>query len=187
MKIQLNANATLALTVLGFSLIALFAWIPTDIETGIVEKVRRRFEIGDALAPTVAAAVLGVSALLLLLESRLQSGIRIRIANLRYLATLLLLIGANLLLIRWGGPLTVMALNALGADLGEYRQLRASFPWSWVGFVLGGGGLVASLIGFIEGRISRRAVVVGLVAAVSIAAFYTLPFEDLQLPPNGDL
>ena len=82
----------------------------------------------------------------------------------------------------------IVSLAQMGsADIPDYRALRISFPWSWTGFVLGGTTLVTALIALIEGGLSRRGLIIALVASLVIAMFYTVPFEHLLLPPNGDV
>ena len=83
---------------------------------------------------------------------------------------------------RWAGP----ALAGLLTDEG-YRPLRDTAPWKYLGFLVGGSGMIAAMISLVEGRISRRAVLIGLVAAVALILVYDLPFDDLLLPPNGDV
>ena len=48
-------------------------------------------------------------------------------------------------------------------------------------------GLVAGLIALIEGRLRPRTLLIGALAALALIVLYDLPFEDLQLPPNGDV
>ena len=36
----------------------LFIWVPVDVETGLIEKVRGQVVIGDAMAPSLAASIL---------------------------------------------------------------------------------------------------------------------------------
>ena len=44
-------NLGLGLFCSAFALFALLYWIPTDIETGVVELERREYIIGDAMGP----------------------------------------------------------------------------------------------------------------------------------------
>jgi len=46
---------------------------------------------------------------------------------------------------------------------------------------------VTGLIGLVEGRITMRGVVIGLGSAIVFIIIYDLPFDDLLLPPNGDV
>jgi hypothetical protein len=43
------------------------------------------------------------------------------------------------------------------------------------------------LIGFATRSWKLQYLAIGLIAALCMALFYDLPFEDLQLPPNGDV
>ena len=57
---------------------------------------------------------------------------------------------------------------------------------------MGGGFLVLSMVAFVEGRVSLRALVVAALvvaalAVIGIILLYDVPFEDVLLPPNGDV
>ena len=49
----------------AFALLTLGAWIPADVESGVVETFRRRIVIGDAMAPTAVAIGMIAAAVLL--------------------------------------------------------------------------------------------------------------------------
>ena len=173
-----RANLYLGLVSLVLALVVIFLWIPLDTDTGLIEKVRRRVTIGDALAPTIAACFVVVGGGLLVLAERnaadqpgLTSG------NLRHVLWVLGLVALALLLMRWAGPLLME----------DYRLLRATTPWKWVGFVLGGTILVTGLISAIERRLSLRALLIGVAATGVLIVLFDLPFDDLLLPPNGDV
>ena len=44
-----------------------------------------------------------------------------------------------------------------------------------------------SMVAFVEGRVSLRALVVAALAVIGIILLYDVPFEDVLLPPNGDV
>ncbi|MEO1557746.1 MAG: hypothetical protein AAFS01_15045 [Pseudomonadota bacterium] len=154
-------------------------WAPLDTGTGLVERVRRKFVIGDALGPTVAGAVIFIGALLLLL--RPGTGKNISRENLFWIAALFGLFLLSLLLMRYAGPVA-MAWSESG-----YRPLRATAPLHYIGFLLGGAVLVGGLTGLAKRQLSFRDFAIGFVASVVIALAYDLPFDDLILPPNGDV
>ena len=54
---------------LVLGLLAVFAWIPLDSETGMIETFRRQTTMGDAFLPTVAGALMAICAVLHLLMS----------------------------------------------------------------------------------------------------------------------
>ena len=183
-----NSNLFLGAVCLVFAVIVLFVWIPLDIETGVIETVRRRLVVGDSLAPTVAAVFVLLGGLLLIItEGRASSQPTITRTNLRFLGAMLVLLLVALILMRYAGPLAV-DLMSLGRDQSlEYRLLRDTVPWKYIGFVSGGGLLVAGTIAIIEGRLSIRALRIAVVAVIAMIAIYDLPFDDLLLPPNGDV
>lgn len=179
MKPRLSADAWLALLFLSFAVLLVAVWVPADTGTGLVEKVRRKFVIGDALGPSVAGAVIAIGAGLVLL--RPGQGAALSRQNLAWLGALLGLFALSMLVMRYAGPL------ALSGAEGGYRPLRATAPWHYIGFVLGGAVMVGGLTGLARRRLSLRDFAIGLAAALVIALLYDLPFEDLILPPNGDI
>ena len=162
------------------ALVLVFVVIPLDTESGLVEAVRRRMRIGDALAPTVAAGFILAGGVLLLFSR--PGAERNGAPFLPFLAALLGIVVVSLVAMRHAGPLAVEMAGA-----GEYRLLRDTAPWKHVGFVLGGTALVGGLIAILEGRASLRALLVGLGMAFLLIALFDLPFGDLLLPPNGDV
>ena len=174
----------LGLLCVAFALLLAFVWVPMDTDSGLIEKIRRRVSIGDALAPTVAAAFIGLGGLLVLIGGRgPDQAATLTGANLRFLAWFLALLIGSFLVMRHAGP----ALGWLTGQETEYRLLRDTAPWKWVGFATGGFVLVFGLISIVEGRISLRAGLVGVAAVLVLIAVFDLPFDDLLLPPNGDL
>ena len=145
----------------------------------MVEKVRRKLIIGDALAPTVAGVILLLGAILLWLRPSCTAALSR--ANWGWIVSLLALFALALLTMRYAGPLI-----AVGVD-GGYRPLRATPPWSYLGFVIGGTMLIGALTGVVNRQQSLRDYAIGLAAALTIALLYDLPFDDLILPPNGDI
>ena len=73
-----------------------------------------------------------------------------------------------------------------GLDL-EYRLLRDMIGIKHTGFLIGGVIMVGGMIAVVEGRPSRRALIIGLIWSLVLILVYDLPFEDLLLPPNGDV
>ncbi len=183
MRPQLTTDIVLGAGCIVVSIAAIFLWIPIDTSTGLIETVRRQVSIGDALAPTTAFGfVLAGGTLLVLRGHRSAADRRITIGNLRFLFALLSMLAASLALMRWAGPVVASVTAEDG-----YRILRDTAPWKQIGFFLGGSVLVAGLISLVEGRITSRSVMIGTLAALAMILIYDLPFEDLLLPPNGDV
>jgi len=177
-------DLVLGVAIMAFAGLIGFVWIPLDIETGIFEKVRRRTEIGDAFAPALAAGLLALGGLLLLVESlRTRSLVRLSLNSLTYTAGLLGLFVIFTLLLTWIGPIAVVLFAEQAA---EYRLLRNTAPWKYLGFVVGGTFLVAALISFMEHRLRWQSVLLGVLATIALILVYDLPFDNLLLPPNGD-
>jgi hypothetical protein len=55
------------------------------------------------------------------------------------------------------GPLTVDAINAVGGEIGSYRQLRDTVPYKYLGYLAGGTVMVGGLIAAVEQRLTRGA------------------------------
>ena len=176
-----NTDRLLGLFFLVAALLIVFLWVPLDTGTGLAEKVRRRWVIGDALAPTVAGGVIALGALLTILRPASEPR-RLTREHLKWLFSLFLLFLSALVLMRYLGPLAAAVLSEDG-----YRPLRASAPWKFIGYLAGGTALVFGLCALVRGRLNATDLVVAVVASLLIALAYDLPFEDLLLPPNGDI
>ena len=172
----------LGLGVMAIALLIALVWVPMDSASGLIEKVRRQVTIGDGLAPTLAAGFLLLGGALVVLFEPKDSATSLSNGNLLFVVSLLVILGVCFGVMRWAGP----ALGALLAEDG-YRPLRDAAPWKYIGFLSGGILLIAGLIGFVEGRLSRRGVLIGLGASLALIVLYDLPFDDLLLPPNGDV
>lgn len=177
-----RANVILCIGFAAAAVVIALVWVPMDSETGLFEKVRRQVTIGDALAPSVAAGFLFLAGLMIVVFEPAERARSLTAGNLRYLSKLLLIVFVSFALMRWFGPVLV----AVFTD-GSYRLLRDAVPWKYAGFVTGGAFLVTGLIGLVEGRITMRGVVIGLGSAIVFIIIYDLPFDDLLLPPNGDV
>ena len=174
MKLRITQDAALGALVLAFGLFIVFVWAPLDSETGIAEKVRGRWAIGDALAPIVAGALLAGA-----LRTAAPAALGWR--NLGFLAAVIGCVGASLAVMWLAGPV------AAALTVGDYRPLRDEAPWKYIGFVLGGGLMIFSLIALVERRLSLARLALALAVALALALIHDLPFEDLLLPPNGDV
>lgn len=182
MNLRITQDAVLGALVLAFGLFIVFVWAPLDSATGIAEKVRGRWTIGDALAPTVAGALLAVAgAALLGGVLRRTTPAALGLSNLRFLAVFAGCIALALAIMRFAGPL------AAELTVGDYRPLRDEAPWKYIGFVSGGGFLIFSLISLMERRLRFGRLVLAFAVALGLALICDLPFEDLLLPPNGDV
>ena len=179
MKPSKSADMRLALFFLCFAILLIFVWVPLDTGTGLVETVRRKFVIGDALAPTVAGVVIAIGAGFAMLRPT-ESG-SLTGQNTRWMISLLGLFAVSLLLMRYAGPIAAMGME------GGYRPLRSTPPWNYIGYLIGGTLLVGGLTGFANRRFTARDFVIGFVAALVIALLYDLPFDNLIIPPNGDV
>ncbi|MEC7259026.1 MAG: hypothetical protein VXW58_14530 [Pseudomonadota bacterium] len=182
-----RADLILGLGAVGLAVLAIVAWVPNDSATGLIVQKRGRLSIGDALAPMAALGLIAVSGALIAARKPGEKAARPTLANLRFLLVLTAIFAASLALMRWSGPIAVGLAQAAGLAEHSYRELRDTVPWKYTGFVLGGTGLVASLMSLAERRFSWRALGIGLLAVAGLIAVFDLPFPDLLLPPNGDL
>lgn len=176
-----SQTLALALTALALALVLLFLWIPADVRSGIVETSRRRTLVGDALAPVVAGVFILIGGLLLAFQHKREQTEGMSLKNLGFAVTLVAVGAAGFALMRWAGP----AAAALAGH--EYRLLRADVPWKYIGFALGGWVMVFGLIALMERKPSRRGALFALGVVIFLIVAYDWPFEDLLLPPNGDV
>ena len=183
----LKAHCALAFLCLVFALGVALVWVPLDSASGMIIKVRRQVNIGDALAPTIAACVIGFGALLMLLERDTgQTPVMTR-KNLAFILRLGLVLLVGFFLMRWSGEAAVwIARQFTDTDL-SYRILRDTTPWKYIGFFLGGTFIITIFIAFSQHRLTVKAVLIGVLATVVLILSYDLPFDDLLLPPNGDV
>lgn len=187
MQTSARTNRILAVSFILAALLIVFVWVPLDTDSGLVEKVRSRVIVGDALAPTLAAAVIGMGGLMVLFQQPEPYPVFVSAANIRFLLVLLLVFALSFALMRWSGPALVALSNLLTGGEGTYRALRDTAPWKHVGFVAGNTFLVFGMIAAVEGRVTRRSVLIAILASLGLIALYDLPFDNLLLPPNGDV
>jgi hypothetical protein len=181
-KLKLNTDFTIGLVGLIVGCLILFVWVPLDVETGLIEKVRSQVVIGDAMAPSLAASILIIGGLLTILQSfRNREETDLSWYGLKSLVLLLVLLGLSMVVMRWAGPLSAYLFNA------DYRSLRDTVPWKYIGYFLGGFTMVFGLISMVEHRMRWRMVIISILVVVALIIIYDLPFENLQLPPNGDV
>lgn len=182
-----SQNVFIGVFFAAFALAVLLAWVPIDTATSYIEKVRGRSVLGDALAPSIAAGFVLLGSLLLLFKGHEHDPDRVAFANFRFLALIGLVVAVSFALMRWTGPLAVGIMDAFTSDDLSYRPLRDTAPWKYLGFVAGGTFMISCLISLVEHRLSWRAVLIALTATLVMIAIFDLPFDDLLLPPNGDV
>ena len=181
-KSNINSDFLIGLGGLIAGCLVLFVWIPLDVDTGLIEKVRSQITIGDAMAPSMAALILIVGGLLTIFESfRTQGGIEFSWNSLKFVVLLLALLGLSLAVMRWAGPFSAYLFKA------DYRSLRDTVPWKYIGYFLGGSIMIFGLISMMERRLRWRTLLISILAVVALIIIYDLPFENLLLPPNGDV
>ena len=181
MGMSSNKNRWLGLFFLIFALVLIFVWVPLDTDSGIAEKVRRKWVIGDAFAPTIAGVILLLGGLITLGAPGSDRTYLTR-GNLEWTCLLFGLFMVSTALMRYSGPV----IAALIADQG-YRPLRATIPWKYIGYLSGGTILVGGLSGLVRTEQRLSDWVIAFITAVLIALAYDLPFDDLLLPPNADI
>lgn len=123
----------------------------------------------------------------MLLERNAPDQAAIQKSRLEFAASLTLVIIVSFTIMRFAGPVTVEITNLFRAEPAEYRLLRATTEWKHIGFILAGTFMISGLIAIVERKLTRRAIVTGVVAVVVLIAAFDLPFDDLLLPPNGDV
>lgn len=171
-----------------FAIAALLLWLPNDIDSGLIEKVRRRHQIGDMLAPAMALTIMLLGGVWLALSSN-RAALGKVAGPARAILIFIGIAGASLLLMRFTGPGIIWLAETVGlVEAGTgYRPLRDTLPWKFSGFLAGGSVLIWALSAYADQQWSWRRLGIGLVIALIIGAAFDLPFEDLILPPNGDL
>lgn len=170
--------------------VALLLWlvvIPAGAPGELIEVVRRRARIGDAAMPALAALFIALGGGVLVFE---RGGPPILRTVPVWPTLFAAVVAAASLAFLYVGDALVALMRNVRPDLAEFRSLRTTLPWAWAPFVIGGAIVVAPLVIASEGLHVRRwlaAFAYGAVVALAIAAFLTLPFEDVLIPPQGDL
>ncbi|MDU8913587.1 hypothetical protein [Aestuariicoccus sp. MJ-SS9] len=168
------------------ALVGLFLWIPQDTGTGLIVRVRRQVSIGDALAPTIAFTLMAIGGALLLIERRKPVSTEVRLAPFLHTGALVAVIILGLLLMRHAGPGFLRIADLFGTEPSEYRLLRETFPWKYIGYFLGGATMIGGMASLSAGRLQARTVLIASAVTIGLIALVDLPFDDLLLPPNGD-
>ncbi len=183
---RLNLAIGAIVTLLG--VLVVFLWVPMDTVSGIASKVRGKYVIGDALAPTIAGVFLLIGGLMVLLfERKRPDTANVDAPRLTFVAMVVAILSVSFLLMTYAGPLAVAATSAITGQEMTYRPLRGTFPWKYIGYFLGAGFAIAAIISLCERRITLRAILIGAIAASVLIFIYDVPFDDLLLPPNGDV
>jgi hypothetical protein len=181
-KPDINSDFLVGIGGLVAGCLILFVWIPLDVETGLIEKVRSRVVIGDSLAPSLAALVLIVAALMLVFQSyRIRGRVEPSLNSVKYVGLMLAILGLSMAVMRWAGPIATHVGSL------DYRSLRDTVPWKYIGYFLGGNAMVFGLISMIEGQLRWRVLIISVLAVLTLMLVYDLPFDNLLLPPNGDV
>lgn len=182
-----TSNRLLGALFLLLALAGLVFWIPADIDTGLVETVRRRNVIGDSLAPSFAMILIGISALSLIRRSGDDTVFTNQGKWHRPFLFFIIVFICVLLLMRYTGPLIIAIINSFAEGDLTYRNLRNIRPLKYVGYVAGGTFLLCSFSHFMDKSLNRKRALLFFGISIAIALFFDLPFEDILLPPNGDV
>ena len=177
----LKAHGLLALLCFVFALGVALVWVPLDSASGMIVKVRRQVNIGDALAPTLAACVIGFGALLMLFERDTGQTPAVTRKNFTFILRLGLVLLVGFSLVRW-----VAKPRSGSGD--SSRTLTSAIAVYVIRHLKHIGSLAACLssrvIAFSQHRLTAQAVLIGVLAAVLILC-YDLLLDDLLLPQWG--
>lgn len=183
-----NVNVLIGLGAIGFSCLLMFVWIPLDITSGAFLKARGQHLIGDSFAPLVAGVMIALSGVMLaVFERKKPNQETFTLAELCFVGSLIAVLVFALLMMTYGGPIMLGIADWVTGQEREYRLLRDEMPWKYSGYLLGGTFMMAGIMACLHRRLSARFVIVGIISTLLIAALFDLPFDDLLLPPNGDV
>ncbi|SCZ62179.1 hypothetical protein SAMN04488118_104346 [Epibacterium ulvae] len=175
-----------------FALVCVLFWLPRDTETAMIEVFRRQISMGDAFVPIVAGTLMGICAAIHLVMTALRKDLYdtesapVDSAAMAFLIQLTLVVALSLAVMFWAGPLAVELFVVSGSEDITYRQMRATYPYKLIGFVLGGFALVFGLSALIEGQIRASRAILALITVAILVAIFDLPLDSVLLPPNGD-
>ena len=130
MSAKSRSDLYIGLIFVAFAVLLIWVWIPLDTKTGIVVKVRGRLNIGDALAPTVAASfLLAGGTMLALFERTVPNQPSIHKSQIWFIASLLGVLALGFSIMRFAGPAAAELANLFRTDPIAYRLLRATLGW----------------------------------------------------------
>jgi len=184
-----NPDFTIGMLSVIFGLFLFFVWIPNDVETDVIEKVRFQTRIGDSLAPSIAAFIIFFSGIVLTVQSLFKDGhVEFSGGNVKYIFLLLSIMVVSINLMHWSGYLIVELLKNSGLmdEATSYRVLRDTAPWKYIGFVLGGAFFSFTLTCMMERAVRWKSFIISLLAIAVLIIIYDVPFDNILLPPNGD-
>lgn len=184
--LQSEQKRDVAIGILGSccALMILFLWIPNDVDTGVVDVWRRTVRIGDAMLPTFAAYGILIASIGIMAQNFfIKSQVPVRAVASAFIFSLFAILTISLLLMLVTGPVCIWLWT--GGEM-NYRQVLASAPWKYLGFLVGGTLMVFGFISLSEHQIRWRNVGIAVLSTILIALLYDLPFDSLFLPPNGD-
>lgn len=183
MRVWSSPNRILGICFIVLALVIAVLWIPFDVGSGITAKARRQIHIGDAMLPALACLFVFIGALMVAIRANSLPQISPSRRDILFLFHILAIIALSFAIMRWLGEFTVWGL----LEETNYRTLRDTVPWKYLGFLVGGTILVSGLISLVEGRVTTKSIVMGLLTSIALVVVYDLPFDDLLLPPNGDV
>ncbi len=181
-----DLSTGLALALMG--LILQFYLIDAFSNGEGVEFKRGRAFIGDAYFPRLIAIALILFGLCLAASSlrRRQDALRpsglFAPASFLALGLLGLALGAAWVVTYLIVPTIVEVLIST-----DPRALYLQTPWRQLPFVLGAFFVPLILISAAERKVRIRTLIISLLFPAILGAIYTVPFDDLFLPPVGDL
>ncbi len=179
MNSKLSVDIWLALFFLVAAILLIFVWILLDTDTGLAKKDQCKFVIGDVLAPTLNGIVIILGVALILLQPTHNKALKWQ--NLSWIATLLGLFTLSLVMMRYAGPLVASWIEL------DYRPLRATPPWHYIGFLLGGRVMVGGITSLVSRRFAVKDFVIGFITSLAPALLYDVHFDDLIIPPKRDI
>ena len=182
-----SSNRLLGAVVFAFGVCCLLFWIPNDIDSGLIETVRRRNVIGDSLLPAGAMILIGLSAIALMRQKQADTPFHNDGKWHHVFGFFVIIFVVTLLIMRFAGPALVGFFNLFAQDDVTYRNVRNVRPLKYAGFILGGTVLLSCFSHFMDKSLTKKRAGLFLLITAVIAAFFDLPFEDILLPPNGDV
>lgn len=181
----------LAVFFAAFAALAFFLWVPNDSETPPIYTFRRQTYIGDAMLPLVAAAGIGICAVIQLVLVWMRSpdtdtDAPFDVQTVQFFAAFAAILAVSLGVMFWSGPTALALFGPGGEDAPSYRQMRDTLPWKYVGFILGGFILAFGTTALIEGRPRAKSALIVAAAIAILILIFDVPFDTILLPPNGD-
>ena len=172
---QLSRDQKTGAIFILMAILLVFVWIPSTSTPAILKKSAARSASAIHWRPPLPGPsfLIGGLGLLVFGGNSGEAEAPTDLLALRFAAILFGVYFVSFLVMLVVGPAAVWLANLFTGSEQEYRLLRDTAPWKYLGFATGGTLAVAGTISLLEGRATLRALVTGILAVCAMIAITT--------------